>query len=117
MPYSGKDNREALTELVEILGKPSVVANCGNSALSYVDREEDEEFAETVSLGGGQITYYLVYERGDYILELRVIETNINNYYTSDCRFMYLTREVYEYCQEKYPDTTEVIIHDVYDFE
>lgn len=121
VPYNGGDsvdNREALTELVEILGKPSMVANCGNGFLSWVDRDEDEEFDETVSLGGGQIGYTLVYDRGDYILQIRVSElaTIAGRYLATSCHMNYLTRDVYEYRQEKYPDSTE-IIQEVYDFE
>lgn len=121
VPYergSLADNREALAELVEILGKPTAVANCTNSNLSAVDREEGEEFSETVSLGGGGITYYLIYDKGDYILEIRVIEQciNSNSVTTVEPLVMYLTRDVYEYNQERYPDSPE-IIRDVYDFE
>ncbi|MDE6744630.1 MAG: sigma-70 family RNA polymerase sigma factor [Lachnospiraceae bacterium] len=120
VPYNSgnlADNREALTELMEILGKPSMVANCRNSQLSYVDREEDEEFSETVSLGGGTISYRLVYDRGDYILQIPVVEIAVGGSYSSTtCIVTYLTKDVYEYIQEKYPDSLE-IIQDVYDFE
>ncbi len=121
VPYKdgdSEDNREALTALMEVLGKPSVVANCSNGFLSYVDRAEDEEFAETVSLGGGEIEYDLVYDRGDYILEIQVSELAplAGRYLGTFCHMNYLTRDVYEYRQENYPDSKE-IIQDVYDFE
>ena len=120
VPYNdgdSVDNRKALTELMEVLGKPSVVADCSNGALSYVDREEDEEFAETVSLGGGRIEYNLVYDRGDYILEIKVSELAFSGRYVSTiCHMYYLTRDVYEYIQENYPNSSE-IIKEVYDFE
>lgn len=121
VPYNAgdsEDNREALTELIELLGKPSVVANCSNGFLSWVDREEGEEFDETVSLGGGQISYDLIYDRGDYILEIQVSElaTIAGRYLATFCHMNYLTRDVYEYRQENYPDSS-VIIKDVYDFE
>lgn len=117
LPYiSGDlaDNREALAELMGILGKPSVVSDCRNGYLSHVDRDEEEEFAETVSLGGGQISYDLVYDRGDYILQISVNETCFGSNNVSG-KLQYFTRDMYE--EEDFYRFSEIEIKDVYDFE
>lgn len=108
------DNREALAELMGILGKPSVVSDCRNGFLSHVDRDEEEEFAETVSLGGGQISYDLVYNRGDYILQISVIEICFGSNKVSS-KLQYFTRDMYE--EEDFYRFSEIEIKDVYDFE
>ncbi len=94
--YKKKELRTGLSLVMDILGKPTKVYAQRN--ISPTDREEqDEKFADTVQKGGGQLTYDLFYDKGDYMLDICVIESNPTNWYNGACKVMYFTKGVYEY--------------------
>ncbi|MDE5872724.1 MAG: hypothetical protein K2H07_02305, partial [Lachnospiraceae bacterium] len=113
-----QDESQGLSILMDILGKPTVVYARSNS-IEYTDREvQDEEFADTVQKGGGQLSYDLFYDRGDYMLNVNVCEMNFVNTHGVWCSVMYFTRGVYEY--DKTQDNTILEFYDTipeYDFE
>ncbi|MDE6744631.1 MAG: hypothetical protein K2J95_12185 [Lachnospiraceae bacterium] len=107
------DNKEGLTELVELLGRPTMVLASSND-ISETGREGEEEFAETVFRGGGSIRYHLMYERGEYILDIGVVENCHDGVYEILCRLSYYTSGYFEYLSG---ETLESVEMEHYDFE
>ena len=97
MEYDEDNLREDLTQLMELLGKPTKVYARIN-ATGYTDREGEEEFADTVQMGGGSISYGLFYDRGDYVLELIVMEMRMGSY-SGHVQIRYGTKEAYDYSE------------------
>ncbi len=94
--YEKDEIRTGLPLVMDILGKPTAVYAHSNSA-SYTDREgQDEEFADTVQKGGGTINYDLLYDKGDYMLDVTVLEMYISNTYYGSYTMKYFTRGAYE---------------------
>ena len=93
--YEKDEIRTGLSLVMDILGKPTKVYVQGNS-IPTERKEQDEEFADTVQRGGGQLIYDLFYDKGDYMLDICVIETN-SAMYKGSCKVMYFTKGVYEY--------------------
>ncbi|MDE6024612.1 MAG: sigma-70 family RNA polymerase sigma factor [Lachnospiraceae bacterium] len=112
--YKKNEIRTGLPLVMDLLGKPTKVYAERNFT-NFSDREgQDEEFADTVQKGGGQIYYNLLYDKGEYMLDINVSEANTGNAYIGMCSVMYFTKGVYEY------DKTILGLYDQYpeyDFE
>ncbi|MCM1082345.1 MAG: sigma-70 family RNA polymerase sigma factor [Clostridium sp.] len=96
--YNENKIREELPHVMEILGKPSKVYAIMNTT-AFTDREgQQEEFADTVQMGGGTIVYSLFYDRGDYVLDLTVTEA-CSSMYGGSVTIRYGTKEAYDYSE------------------
>lgn len=110
MEYNVSEYRTNMTEIMNILGKPTSVYE-GYTSLLYTDREgEEEDFATTVQKGGGNITYHIVYDKGDYIICLRVLELHNNTAHRGYSKLAYYTPGVFDY--KEVVDESEI-----YEFE
>lgn len=118
--YDGRDyadNRAGLSELMEVLGQPVMVtydSDLGNK-IAITGRESGETFAETVSKGGGEIFYHLVYLKGDYILGINITEKITSDVRTTRCSVSYLTQGLYQFGKDDI--FSDLIEENTYEFK
>ena len=84
------DFRNTMSDIVEVLGKPSHVYEEFSMHMN-TGRDGEETFEETCNLGGGNLNYVLVYEREGYTLEIEVTEKNYLGSYEGNAYLSFYT--------------------------